>query len=157
MKILAIFLVLIGCVLFGIGMSMRTKQHAITRLETKVRKGNRGTAVAVGAGTGAVVGGATGAAIGGVGVVACGTGVGIPVGVVCFLAAGVCALIGGGVGAAVSTPDKTISRPVTEMVNAYSPVEYWSILIIGTVLLCIGICMFLLALGKKNAAGTSEQ
>ena len=144
MKILATLLVLIGCVLLGLGMSMRSKQHAMTHMETEIREGNRETAVVVGAGTGAAVGAGAGAAIGGVGIALCGTGIGIPAGIVCLLAGGAGALIGGGVGAAVSTPDETISKPVTEMVNAYSPVEYWTVLIIGIALICAGIYMFLL-------------
>ena len=57
MKILSVFLIMIGCVLMFLGVSMRAKQHAFTRLEMEVREGNRGTAIAVGASTGALVGG----------------------------------------------------------------------------------------------------
>ena len=157
MKKLAILLIVIGCILFGLGMSMRTKQHAITRLQTEIQKGNRGTAIAVGAGTGAIVGGAAGATIGGIGIAICGTGVGIPAGVVCLLAAGVCSLIGGGAGAAVSTPDKTISKPVTEMINAYSPMEYWSVLIIGAVLIGVGIYIFMWVQKNKTSDNICNQ
>ncbi len=143
MRILSVVLVLIGCVLLFLGVSMRAKQHVFTRLETEVREGNRGTAIAVGAGTGAVVGGTAAATIGGVGIAACGTGVGIPAGVVCLLAAGVCAVVGGAAGAAFGTSDETITTPVTEMVNAYSPIEYWTVLIIGALMVCIGLYLLL--------------
>lgn len=142
MKIIAVSLIIVGCVLFGVGMSMRTKQNAFTHIETEVREGNMGTAIAAGAGTGAVVGGAAGATIGGIGLAACGTGVGIPAGIVCLVAAGVCAVIGAGAGAAVGRPDEVTTKPVTEMVNAYSPIEYWTVLLIGIVLVGIGIYMF---------------
>ena len=59
------------------------------------------TGGAVGAGVGAAVGAGVGAVIGGIGVVACGTGFGIPVGVVCLGLAAVCGAIGAGVGSAV--------------------------------------------------------
>ena len=55
----------------------------------------------VGASVGAAVGAGAGAIIGGIGVVACGTGFGIPVGVVCLGLAAVCGAIGAGVGSAI--------------------------------------------------------
>ena len=84
--------------------------------------------------------------VGGVGVAACGTGVGIPVGHVCLGAAGICALIGGGVGLAAGTPSKTITTPVTEIVNAYSPLEYWTVIVAGCLLISIGMFLFVRAI-----------
>lgn len=153
MKIVAIFLVVFGCILFGVGMSMRTKQNIIktTSNETiyhdKVVKGSKKNA-AIGAGTGAAVGVGVGATIGGVGIALCGTGVGIPVGVVCLALGGVGALLGGGVGLAASTPDKvvkvpeTIERTTTQVVSAYSPAEYWSIILIGMTIVAIGMYLW---------------
>lgn len=150
MKIIAVVLVVIGSVLFGIGMSMRTKQNAFITIETEVIKGNKGKSATIGAATGAAVGAGAGATVGGIGIVACGTGVGIPVGVVCLVAAGLCALIGGGVGMAVGTPDETITKPITQMVNAYSAVEYWTVLIAGALLMGIGVFLFLRAKRKER-------
>ena len=148
MKTISVILVIVGAILFGIGMSMRTKQNAFTTIETEIIQGNKGKAAAIGATTGAAVGAGAGAAVGGIGIVACGTGVGIPVGVVCLVAAGLCSLIGGGVGIAVGMPDEVITTPVTQMVNAYSPVEYWTVLVAGALLMGIGVFLFLRA--KKD-------
>ena len=78
MKMVAVILVLTGIVLFGVGMSMRTKQNAF--MTTK--KGDKVESMAVGATAGAVTGGvgAASAGLGGIGIAACGTGVGIPAG-----------------------------------------------------------------------------
>lgn len=155
MKAIAVTLVVMGAILFGIGMSMRTKQNAFTTIETEIIQGNRGKAAAIGATTGAAFGAGAGVAVGGIGIAACGTGVGIPVGVVCLAAAGLCALIGGGVGIAVGTPDETIAKPVTQIVNAYSPLEYWTVLVAGALLIGIGVFLFLRA--KKDMACAGQQ
>ena len=143
MKTIGIVLVFVGLVLLVLGFSMRSKQNAFTHMEQEVIEGNRGTTAAVGAATGAVAGGLLGASVGGVGVALCGTGVGIPAGAVMLRLA---ALLGGGgaaVGVAVGTPDKTVSTPVVEMVNAYSPMEYGIVIGIGVFLLVAGIILFL--------------
>lgn len=143
MKTIGVVLVVLGLVLLALGFTMRSKQNAFTHMEEEVIEGNRGTTTAVGAATGAVAGGVLGASIGGIGVALCGTGVGIPAGVVCL---GLAALLGGGgaaVGAAVGAPDKTVSTPVVEMVNAYSPMEYGIVLGIGVFLLIGGIILCL--------------
>jgi len=153
MKSIAMILVVMGMVLFGVGMSMRTKQNTITRIETTVEKGSRNKAVAVGATTGAVVGGSAGATVGGIGIVACGTGVGIPAGIVCLAAAGICALVGGGVGYAVGKPTITTATPAIEVVHAYSPLEYWTVIVVGCLLMSLG--MFL-AIRRVRCTGNSE-
>ncbi len=142
MKVCAIALILFGCILFGIGMSMRTKQNAFTHLETEIIKGNRTGTTTTGALIGTGVGAATGATIGGIGIAMCGTGIGIPAGIVCLGTAAICGLIGAGAGAAVGKPDETITKPVTEMVNAYSPGEYWTVITIGALLIGIGLNIF---------------
>lgn len=133
MKKIAFLLVLVGAVLFGIGMSMREKRLAITR----TIEGNRDKTTAVGATVGGISGGIVGASIGGIGVVLMGTGFGIPAGLVCLGTAGLCGLVGGGVGAACGTPDQN----VTELIQAYSPVEYWSVIAIGAILIGLGLYM----------------
>lgn len=155
MKSIAVILVLIGMVLFGVGMSMRTKQNAFTTLQSEVIKGNRGKTAAIGVATGAVVGGSAGAMVGGVGIVACGTGVGIPVGIVCLTTAGICALIGGGVGLAAGTPSTTITTPVTEIVNAYSPLEYWTVIVAGCLLISIGMFLFIRVIRRRANSETA--
>ena len=148
MKWLNIALIVIGCFLFSVGMSMRAKKNAFTTMETTVKEGNVFKTTATGAAVGGATGCAVGAAVGGIGIAACGTGVGIPVGVVCLGAAAICALIGGGVGAAFGTPDQVEQRPVVELVSAYSPYEYWSVMIVGAIIVAIGI--FLLLKSKKK-------
>ena len=140
MKHVAVILVLLGMVLLGVGMSMRAKKNVFTKTE----EGNKIEAVAVGATAGAVAGGVGAAGVGGIGVVLCGTGFGIPAGAVCLLAAGACALIGGGIGYAVGTPDKTS----TIIGSAYSAWEYWSVIIIGCLLISIGMFYLLRAMRR---------
>lgn len=155
MKTVSVVLVLVGMALFGVGMSMRTKQNAFTTIQTEVVKGNRGKVAAVGAATGAVVGGSAGAMVGGLGIAACGTGIGVPVGVVCLAAAGLCALIGGGMGLAAGTPDKTIPGTITTMVNAYSPWEYWSVIVAGCLLVSIGVLLFVGVMRRQMKGGAA--
>ena len=47
MKSVAIILFLTGIALFGVGMSMRTKQNAFTTLHSEVINGNQGKTVAI--------------------------------------------------------------------------------------------------------------
>lgn len=141
MKILSLVLILTGLVLFSLGLVMRTKQNAFTHMEQKVIEGNRDTTTAVGAATGAVAGGMIGTSVGGIGVALCGTGVGIPAGVVMLGLAALCGLGGSVVGAAVGTPDEMVSTPVVEMMNAYSPVEYGLVLAIGIILFITGLTL----------------
>lgn len=149
MKLFAVILVLMGISLFGVGMSMRSKENVFTTTQ----KGDRVESATVGATAGAVAGGigAVSAGIGGVGIAACGTGIGIPAGAVCLLAAGACALIGGGIGYATGTPDKTS----TIVVNAYAPWEYWTVIIVGCLLISIGT-FFLFRTMKKTENGATD-
>ena len=146
MKCGAVILVLLGATLIGVGMSMRSKENVFS----STKKGDKIESAAVGATAGAVAGGvgAASAGIGGIGIAACGTGVGIPAGVVCLLAAGVCAVVGGGIGYVTGTPD-TVS---TIMVKAYSPWEYWTVIIAGCLLVSIGM-FYLLHPMKSSANG----
>lgn len=66
-------------------------------------KEGSGCASAVGAGVGAAAGVGAGSALGGVGIVMCGTGIGIPVGVVCCILGGAGAVIGHNVGRAIDS------------------------------------------------------
>ncbi|MGN0867198.1 MAG: hypothetical protein ACI4SG_05930 [Oligosphaeraceae bacterium] len=141
MKKIAVFLILVGAVLFGIGMSMREKRLAVTR----TIEGNSSQTAAAGAAVGVVSGGVAGATIGGIGLALCGTAVGIPAGLVCLGAAGLCGLIGGSVGAACGTPDQN----VTELIHAYSPGEYWTVISIGAILVCLGLYMVFFSKSRK--------
>lgn len=144
MKLVAVILVLTGIILFGVGMSMRTKQNAFAT----IKKGDKVESMAVGATAGAVAGGvgAMSAGLGGIGITACGTGFGIPAGVICLGVAGVCALIGGGIGYATGTPDKTS----TILVNAYAPWEYWTVIVAGCLLTSLGVFFFFRATGSPE-------
>ena len=163
MRTAAIALFIIGIVLSGVGMGMRAKQNSYTVTENEivkgelvkkggVVKGNKATLAAGGAAVGAAVGAGAGAAIGGVGIVACGTGIGIPVGLLCLGAAAVLGCIGAGAGAMAGTsdqvvpdeylPDQVITREITNYVNAYSPWEYWTVICIGAILVALALWLF---------------
>ena len=161
MKIICLVIFILGLVLFGIGMSMRTKQIVMetttpeTIITPKVIKGTTARNAAIGAGTGAVVGGGVGAGLGGVGLVCCGTGIGLPVGIVCLTLAGAGALLGGSVGAVASRSDRIIEIPTiinrtsTQVLSAYSPAEYWSVLLIGMSLMAIGAYILIWTMRQK--------
>lgn len=149
MKYVAVILVLLGMVLLGVGMSMREKKNVFTKTED----GSKIESMAFGATAGAVAGGAGAVGVGGIGIVLCGTGFGIPAGAVCLLGAGVCALIGGGIGYAVGTPDKT----VTIVEQAYSAWEYWSVIVIGCLLISIGMFYLLRTLRRPDVNCKEKQ
>lgn len=146
----AIVLVVLGIIVFGIGIAMHSAKTTSTTVTTEVEKGNKGKAAAAGAATGVVAGGAAGAAIGGVGVVLCGTGFGIPAGVVCIGAATICGLVGGGVGAAVGKPDVTVVKPKTLTTQTYSPYVCWTVILAGCLMVSIGLIIFLRKLNIKE-------
>lgn len=150
MKFLSVFLIAVGCFVFSAGMYMRAKQKPVIRYGTEVKEGNMGVAVGTGAAVGGAVGAGLGAAVGGVGIAACGTGVGIPVGVVCLAAAGVLGLFGAGVGAAAGTSDEVVKTQVTEMVAAHTPVEYWSVIVFGVFLAIVGIFLLLRLIKQRK-------
>lgn len=122
-------LVLLGFLLIGIGWAMNS---ACT---TKVIEGNQGTTTVAGAAIGTAAGVATGAAIGGVGVVACGTGVGIPVGLLCLGLAAVFGTAGGAIGYKSGTPDTFVTTLV------YSPILSYTVMAIGVLLIIIAAYM----------------
>lgn len=116
-------LVLVGILLIGIGGAMKS---AYT---TKVIEGNQTATTATGAVIGTATGAATGAAIGGVGIAACGTGVGIPVGLVCLGLATVFGTAGGVIGYSAGTPD------TFETTLLYSPILSYTVMGIGILLI----------------------
>ena len=89
----------------------------------------------IGGGTGFLAGGATGASIGGVGVVACGTGVGIPAGLVLLGLAGMGGGLGAGVGWLTGEPTQT---PIPYTVNVLEKTyPEW----LGLGLMALGVLM----------------
>jgi hypothetical protein len=92
---------IIGAILLAIGYYMQVaksiRDETRFRDEQQVSSTKTRNAV-IGGGAGAVVGGGAAATIGGVGVVAAGTGFGLPAGI---LLIGIAALVGGGAGATI--------------------------------------------------------
>lgn len=165
-KIVGILLIILGCVLFGIGFWMKNLQNTVLNTQKIPIKGNieekylqgktigsgvGGTAGAVG---GAIAGAGVGASIGGVGVTLMGTGVGIPAGIVCLGVSAVCGYFGGKVGSNVgsfiggevgkknATPDRYEIKTYKTYESAYSPAQYYSIMVIGAFIIVIGIFSF---------------
>ncbi len=153
MRIAAIALFIIGIVLSGVGMTMRAKQNAFTVYEEEVVKGNRTPLAVAGGAAGAVMGGGAAAAIGGVGVAACGTGIGIPVGALCLGCAAILGVVGAGTASLFGTPDKVVGKEITNLVAAYSPWEYWTVICIGAILVAVGMWLFFKA---RNSNKTKE-
>lgn len=115
---------LLGGILLYAGIFMATQRLAV------VHEGTKGRNAAIGAVSGGVLGGGAAALVGGIGIVACGTGFGIPAGVpLIILASAVGAGVGGVAGAA------TGKSSYIEYVDAY---PLW----LCVVLISIG-CLFL--------------
>jgi hypothetical protein len=117
---------ILGIVLIVAGIFICNRQQELVK---KTKEADPAK-VAVGAVVGAGVGAGVGAAIGGIGIVACGTGFGIPAGVVCL---GLAAIIGGG-GAAVGAAIKTEKVIVTTS-PAYDTWVWLSLILIGLFLI----------------------
>ena len=109
--------------------------------QTKTIEGTVVKNAAIGGAVGATAGAATGAAIGGIGIAACGTGIGIPVGLVCIGLAAIMGTAGAAVGAATGESSKVVEVmvPVNKTGPAYST---W----IWVTLLIIGICIIIYAI-----------
>ena len=123
----SIILLVIGIALIVIGVSMRG-MYVQTRTE-----GNKTETTMLGGAVGGAIGLGTGAAIGGVGVALCGTGIGIPAGVVCLTLAGVFGAAGGAIGYGCGTPD-TITTQLM-----YPSSLSWIIIAFGVSLALMGI------------------
>ena len=142
-KISLIVLIVFGLALVigAMGLRSATYTWADRQVKTELVKGNRGTTATAGAAAGAGIGAVAGASIGGIGIACCGTGVGIPAGVVCFAISGLCAAIGGGVGYAAGTSDHSVDT--VSVVSTTSPlVSSWVLillLVIGIVLVVYGV------------------
>jgi len=114
---------IVGAILLAIGYYMQAAK--IVRQETRFREvrsteSTKGRNAAIGGGVGAVAGGGTAAAIGGVGITFCGTGVGLPAGV---LIIGLAALVGGGAGATIGAATGKTETVINQVPYTVSIVE----------------------------------
>lgn len=118
-SIISVLMIAAGCYLFTatqIYNKTEYRDEITYQSDTESNIGERAAVgAAIGAGTGAAAGGVVAACVGGVGVVACGTGIGIPVGVTLL---GLTALFGGAgaaVGAATGETTTTITPVITKV------------------------------------------
>lgn len=132
----SIVIVCVGILLAAIGSYMLTCKvvHHSTREELK--EGNKKTTTAAGAIAGAATGTAAGVAIGGIGVAAMGTGIGIPVGVVCLGLAAILGSAGGGVGYALGKDDSIVLKPYSYVEPAF-PEWICICIVVAGVLVCL--------------------
>lgn len=141
-KITLIVLIALGLALVigALGLRSATYTRADRQVKPELVEGNRGTTTTAGAVAGAGIGAGVGACIGGVGIACCGTGVGIPAGVVCFAISGLCAAIGGGVGYKIGTSDHYVEVPVDPTPSPLVSSWVWILLlVIGIVLVVYGV------------------
>ena len=141
-----------ACVLSGLGalliiialiLSNEQKTWIEQEKQSKTIPGTVVQNAAIGGAVGVTTGVATGAAIGGIGIAACGTGIGIPVGLVCIGLAAIMGTAGAAVGAVTGETSKVVEElvPVTKTGPAYSTWIWATLLIIGICLIIYGICM----------------
>lgn len=140
------------CILSGLGafliivaliLSREQKQWIEQEVQTKTIPGTVVQNAAIGGAVGATAGVVTGASIGGIGVVLCGTGFGIPAGVVCLGLAAIMGTAGAAVGAAAGETSKVVEEmvPVTKTGPAYSTWIWVMLLLIGISLIIYVIHM----------------
>lgn len=132
----------LGSLTLGIWLIVISFQLARTthyRQETREVPGTKGKTVLIGAAAGAAVGGGAAAAIGGgIGIVAMGTGIGIPFGLLILLGTGLGATAGALGGAALGES----ARVETVLVGpeaAFSPWIWLPVLLGGMLLVALGI------------------
>lgn len=133
----SVFLISIGIVLLIISFMLKAEQVA----QRKKIEGNKDELALVGGVVGGAAGAAAGASIGGIGVAACGTGIGIPVGLVMIGIGALGALCGSSVGDAIGTSD----RYVTEVSPMFSAWIWGSLMIIAFIMIawgCIGLYQY---------------
>ena len=140
-------LIILAAILFFIGLQMKqsTKEWIEQHKELITIEGNRTTTTLVGAGTGAAAGGVLGFLIGGIGIAACGTGIGIPAGVVCLSLAAILGGAGAGVGAIAGREDR-IEEVVKQTVNHGPVFSTWmwvTVLAISAILFALFIINFI--------------
>lgn len=160
MKTCILMLVLLlGCGLLFVSFHIKKQKVEIRREviteEAKTIPGNRTTTAIVGGSIGAAAGVAAGTAIGGIGIALCGTGVGIPAGVVVLglatLFGGAGAIAGRSVGTdAITIPAKTKIEVIVK--NAYPDWIWVTLMIIAiiTIILAIGLLINMYKLNKKS-------
>lgn len=132
MKFKPLLLIALGVSLLVVGLNMRAAQNRWTTQEEI--PGTKGTYASIGAGVGAGGGGILAAIVGGIGIVACGTGIGLPAGLLLIGSVAVGAGAGAVTGAAMGTSATTIS--VTHVEPAYQT-WHWVLVVGAGVLLLV--------------------
>ena len=139
----SIFLIVTGIILLVVSFILRAEQ--ITQRH-KIEENKSSTAAA-----GALIGGTTGAVVGSsigvIGIAACGTGVGIPVGLVML---GLGALLGAG-GAAVGHAVGEADKYVTTTSPAFSPWVWGSLMLLALGMIAWGSINIWIHYKKINA------
>lgn len=156
-KARSVVLIVLGVSLLVAGVDMRSARRIWSETTERTRKmpGTKGRNAVIGAGVGAVGGGILAATIGGVGIVACGTGIGLPAGVILIgtaagLGAGGGAIVGAATGRSPTTAPDT--QTTTFIVPAYDTWQWGFVIAFGTVLLILAV-MEIRRLRNPDAAG----
>ncbi|MBQ9788802.1 MAG: hypothetical protein IJW31_04295 [Lentisphaeria bacterium] len=148
------FIILVGIVLIVIsfGMKSATKTWIEQQMQTETIKGNKGVTTAVGATIGAAGGATAGAVIGGVGIVACGTGIGIPAGAVCLILAGIFGGAGAVIGNAAGKETQIVENlvEVTQQGPVFGTWLWVSVMSIGIILVLSGILNYIIKYYKHK-------
>lgn len=148
MGAVGIFIIIIAVVI-----SRQQKTWIEEEKVVKTVEGTKGRNAVIGGVVGGVGGAAAGAAIGGIGIALCGTGIGIPAGVVC-LGLG---LLGGATGAAVGSATGDPATQVEETIPvevtgpAYSTWIWIALLILG-----ISFVIYSIYIWRKNNLSQPE-
>ena len=134
--------------IWAIGSYMLIATHTVTQ-ETPGKEYTIEGAVAGGA-AGVAAGGVAGALIGGIGVAACGPGVGIPAGVVCFALAGMLGAGGAVTGGAIGSFVSSEGTKTTIEIPTYSQALSLIIIVIGIAATIYALWQVIKALREKK-------
>lgn len=159
MKIKALIFIAMGISLLVVGINMKNAQNKWDETTTTptTTPGTKGRNAAVGFGLGALGGGVLATIVGGIGIVAAGTGIGLPAGAALIATA---AAIGAGAGAVTgaATGESPITvttiSTITHSVPAYETWQWASVVTIAIVLLFFAV---LEIKGRQTDARTEEQ
>ncbi len=130
-------LLVFGIFLIVIGWYMKNQEKTVIVQKEQVEtiQGTKKRNAVIGGAVGGAAGAVAGVTIGGIGIAACGTGIGVPVGIVCL---GLASIVGGtgalvGYSTGKATEQKTIMVDVPMEVPAYDTWLWIVLLLIGTV------------------------
>ena len=134
-----LFFTALASALLVTALQMSTAKNRWNEVVNHDVAGTKGRNAAIGALGGSAAGGAAGLLIGGIGVALCGTGIGIPAGVMLIGGAVVGAGAGATAGAAIGTPAYSYQTQIQHVEAAYRTWHWAGLLVIALILFAVAL------------------